>query len=127
MAAGDVFPKMLSAITGGVTTPAPVSLNTTDTTIFTVPTSRQWAVKQIVVCNTDGVERLVTLSYNATSSTAGNCFVYRLPVAAYDTVVLDTAFIFEAGTTLRGQTDRGANSSPAAIVTVSVTGWEREL
>lgn len=129
MAAGDVFPKMLSAITGGVTTPAPVSLNTTDTTIFTVPTSRQWAVKQIVVCNTDGVDRLVTLSYNPTSGiiTPGNSFVYRLPVAAYDTVVLDTAFVFEAGTTLRGNADRGANSSPAAIVTVSVTGWEREL
>lgn len=127
MASGDVFPKMLSAITGGVTTPAPVSLNTTDTTIFTVPTGRQWAVKQIVICNTDTVERLVTLSYNATSGTPGNCFLYRLPIAASDTVVLDTAFVFEADTTLRGQTDRGANSSPAAIVTVSVTGWEREL
>ena len=121
MASGDVFPKMLSAITGGVTTAAPVSLNTTDTTVFTVPTGRQWAVKQIVICNTDGVERLVTLSYNATSATAGNCFVYRLPIAASDTIVLDTAFIFEAGQTLRGLSDT------ASKVTVTVTGWDREL
>lgn len=121
MAVGDVFPKMLSAITGAVTTPAPVSLGTSDTTIFTVPTSKQWAVKQIVICNTDTVERLVTLSYNATSATATNCFVYRLPVAASDTVVLDTAFVFEAATTLRGQCDT------ASKVTVCVTGWEREL
>ena len=127
MASGDVFPKMLSAVTGGVTTPAPVSLNTTDTTVFTVPTGRQWAVKQIVICNTDSIDRLVSLSFNGASTTNGNCFVNKLPIAGNDTVVLDTAFIFEVGQTLRGSTDRGANSSPASIVTVTVTGWEREI
>lgn len=112
MASGDVYPKMLCS---------PTTLGTTTTTLFTVPSGRQWAVKQIVVCNTDSVERLVTLSYNGTAATASNCFVYRLPMAAYDTVVLDTALVFEASATLQGLSDT------ANIVTVSVTGWEREL
>ena len=120
MAAGDVFPKQLSAITGAVTTAAPVSLNTTDTTIFTVPSNRQWAVKQIVVCNTDGTERWVSLSFNAAATTASNCFVFQLPIAAYDTIVLDTALVFDSGQTLRGQADT------ASKVNVAVTGWERQ-
>jgi hypothetical protein len=111
MAAGDVFPKMLKA---------PTTLGTTTTTLFTVPSDRQWAIKQIIVCNTDGTERLVTLSFNGTAATASNCFVYRLPVANSDTVVLDTALVLEAGETLQGLSDTGS------VVTVSVTGWERQ-
>lgn len=111
MAVGDVFPKMLCV---------PTTLGTTTTTLFTVSSNRQWAVKQIIVCNTDGVERWVTLSYDGTAATASNCFVYRLPIAAYDTVVLDTALVFEAADTLQGLSDT------ASVVTVSVTGWERQ-
>ena len=111
MAVNDVYPKMLKA---------PTFLGTTTTTLFTVTTNYQWAVKQIILCNTDGVERLVTLSYDATAATAGNCFVYKLPIAAYDTVVLDTALVFESGDTLQGLSDT------ADKVTVSVTGWERQ-
>lgn len=105
-----VVPKMLCG---------PTTLGTTTTTLFTVATNHQYAVKQIILCNTDGVERLVTLSYDATAATASNCFVYRLPVAAYDTVVLDTALVFESGDTLQGLSDT------ASKVTVSVTGWDR--
>ena len=111
MASGDVFPKLLAN---------PTTLGTTTTTLFTVPTSRQWAIKQVVVCNTDGVERLVTLA-KGTAATAGNCFVYRLPVASSDTVVLDTALVLEDGETIQGLSDTGS------VVTVTVTGWEREL
>lgn len=112
MAVNDVYPKMLKA---------PTTLGTTTTTIFTVTTNYQWAVKQIIVCNTDAQDRLVTLAYDATAATASNCFVYRLPVAAYDTVVLDTALVFESGDTLQGLSDTGS------VVTVSVTGWERQV
>jgi hypothetical protein len=111
MASGDVFPKLLAN---------PTTLGTTTTTLFTVPTGRQWAIKQVVVCNTDGTERLVTLA-KGTAATAGNCFVYRLPVASSDTVVLDTALVLEAGETIQGLSDSGS------VVTVTVTGWEREL
>jgi hypothetical protein len=111
MASGDVFPKLLAN---------PTTLGTTTTTLFTVPSGRQWAIKQVVVCNTDGVERLVTLA-KGTAATAGNCFVYRLPVASSDTVVLDTALVLEDGETIQGLSDT------ADKVTVTVTGWEREL
>ena len=110
MASGDVFPKLLAN---------PTALGTTTTTLFTVPSGHQYAIKQVVVCNTDGVERLVTLA-KGTAATAGNCFVYRLPVASSDTVVLDTALVLEAGETVQGLSDTGS------VVTVTVTGWSRE-
>jgi hypothetical protein len=47
--------------------------------------------------------------------------VYRLAVAGYDTVVLDTGLVFESGDTLQGLSDT------ASKVTVSVTGWERQV
>jgi hypothetical protein len=111
MAVNDVFPKMLLV---------PTQLTTSSSTLFTVTTNYQWTVKQIVICNTDGVERWFSLAYNGASSTAANCFVYQLPIAAYDTVVLDTALVFDSGQTLRGQADT------ASKVTVCVTGWERQ-
>jgi hypothetical protein len=111
MAVNDVFPKMLKA---------PTFLGTSDTTVFTVTTNYQWAIKQIIVCNTDSTERWVTLAYDGTTASAVNCFVYRLPIAANDTVVLDTALVFESGDTLRGASDT------ADKVTVCATGWERQ-
>ena len=111
MASGDVFPKLLDA---------PTFLGTSSTTLFTVPSGHQYAIKQIVVCNTDGVERWIKLAVGATT-TVENCFVFQLPIAAYDTVVLDTALVLEAGQTLQGSSDT------ASKVTVTVTGWDREL
>jgi hypothetical protein len=111
MASGDVFPKLLDA---------PTFLGTSTTTLFTVPTGRQHAIKQIVVCNTDGTERWIKLAVGSTA-TAENCFVFQLPIASFDTVVLDTALVLEAAQTLQGSSD------VASKVTVTVTGWEREL
>lgn len=111
MASGDVFPKLLDA---------PSFLGTSTTTLFTVPTGRQYAIKQIVVCNTDGVERWIKLAIGSTA-TVENCFVFQLPIAAYDTVVLDTALVLEAAQSLQGSSDT------ASKVTVTVTGWDREI
>ena len=111
MASGDVFPKLLDA---------PSFLGTSSTTLFTVPSGRQYAIKQIVVCNTDGVERWVKLAVGSTA-TVENCFVFQLPIAAYDTVVLDTALVLEATQTVQGSSDT------ASKVTVTITGWDREL
>ena len=87
MASGDVFPKMLTV---------PTQVGTSTTTLFTVPASHQYTIKQIVICNTDGVDRLSTLA-RGTAATAANCFTYNLPVAGYDTVVLDTGLVLEDG------------------------------
>ena len=111
MASGDVFPKLLDA---------PTFLGTSSTTLFTVPSGRQYAIKQIVVCNTDGVERWFKLAIGSTA-TAENCFVFQLPIAAYDTIVLDTALVLEATQTLQGSADT------ASKVTVTTTGWDREI
>lgn len=111
MASGDVFPKLLDA---------PSFLGTSSTTLFTVPSGRQYAIKQIVVCNTDGVERWVKLAVGSTA-TVENCFVFQLPIAAFDTVVLDTALVLEATQTVQGSSDT------ASKVTVTITGWDREL
>jgi len=110
MASGDVFPKLLNA---------PDFLGTSSTTLFTVPSGHQYAIKQIVVCNTDGVERWVKLAVGATS-TAENCFVFQLPIAAYDTVVLDTALVLEAAQTIQGASD----TADKVTVTLSAVSEE---
>lgn len=111
MAAGDVFPKLLNN---------PTQLGTTTTTLFTVPASRQYTVKQIIICNTDNIDRLVTLS-RGTAATAANCFMFNLPIGGFDTIVMDTALVFEAAETLQGLSDTGAK------LTVTSTGWDRQL
>jgi hypothetical protein len=110
MASGDVFPKRL----GG-----PTQLGTTATTLFTVPSARQFTTKQIIICNTDGVDRWVTLGVGGI--TAATAVVFQMPIAKFDTIVLDTALVFEATDTLQGASDT------ASKVTVTCTGWEREI
>jgi hypothetical protein len=111
MASGDVFPKMLTV---------PTQVGTSTTTLFTVPSGRQYTIKQIVICNTDGVDRLITLA-RGSAATAANCFTYNLPVAGYDTVVLDTGLVLEAAETVQGLSDT------ASKVTVTITGWDRTI
>jgi hypothetical protein len=110
MAVGDVVPKLLAS---------PTFLGNVTTTLFTVPSSHQYTIKQIVICNTGGIDRLVTIA-KGSAGTAGNCFVYNLPVAANDTVVLDTALVLEAAETIQGQSDT------AGQVTATITGWDRQ-
>jgi hypothetical protein len=110
MAVGDVFPKMLTV---------PTQLGTSTTNLFTVPSGRQYTIKQIIICNTDGIDRLVTLA-RGTAASASNCFTYNLPIAGYDTIVLDTALVLEASETIQGLSDT------ASRVTVTITGWDRQ-
>lgn len=112
MASGDVFPKRL----GG---PTQLSVSGTPTTLFTVPAGRQFTTKQIIICNTDGVDRTVTLGIGGVSDALS--VVFQLPIGMFDTIVLDTALVFDATHTLQGCSDT------ASKVTVTATGWEREL
>ena len=115
MATGDVNAFLLAK---------PTLLGTTSTSVVPTVMSHDYTVKQIIICNTDSVDRLVTLAVGS-SATAGNCFVYRLPVAGGDTVVLDTAitlnYVALSGGALTGLCDTGS------VVTVTVTGWRTEL
>lgn len=110
MAVGDRTEKRLFG---------PVAVGTSNATVGTVPASRVWVTKQVIVCNTNGVEAWVSLAIGSTA-TASNCFMYRLPIAGYDTLVLDTALVLTAAETIQGVSDRGA-------ITVLAVGWEKEV
>jgi hypothetical protein len=110
MAAGDRTEKRL----GG-----PTQLGTSTTTLFTVPNFHTYVVKQIIIANTDTLDRLVTLSIGS-SATAANHIISALPVGGNDIVVWDTALVVEGGETVQGLSDTGAK------VNVTLVGWDRE-
>lgn len=111
MAVGDRTEKRL----GG-----PTQLGTTTTVLGTVPASRNWVVKQIIVCNTDTVDRTLTLSIG-TAATAANRIISALPIGANDLMVFDTALVLTAAETFQGLADA------ASVVNVTLVGWEKEV
>lgn len=111
MATGDVTPFLLTE---------PMFLGTSSTLVL-APSAMftTLTVKQIVICNTDGVDRWVKLGVDGIS--AQNCFVFQLPIAGFDTVVLDTALTLTyLSSAIYGSSDT------ADKVTVTVTGWRTE-
>jgi hypothetical protein len=98
----------------------PVQLGATTTTICTAATGFAEVLKQIVICNTDTVDRTVTLAVGS-AATAANRLMSGLPIGANDTIVFDTAVVLAAGETLEGLSDT------ADKVTVTVVGWEKQV
>jgi hypothetical protein len=98
----------------------PTQLNTNTTTIATVATSRVEVLKQIIITNTDTVDRTVSLAIG-NAAVAANRLMSQLPIGANDIMVFDTALVLTAGETLQGLAD--ANS----VVNVTVIGWEKEV
>lgn len=99
---------------------APTQLGTTTTTLFTVSASRMAVLKQIVVTNTDTVDRTFSLAIG-TAATASNRLFSSLPIGANDTLVFDTAIVMSATETLQGLSDT------ASKVNVTAIGWEKEV
>lgn len=98
----------------------PAQLGTTTTTIATVSASRVEVLKQIIVTNTDTVDRTFSLAIG-TAATAANRIISQLPIGANDIIVFDTALVLTAGETLQGLADA------ANVVNVTVIGWEKEV
>lgn len=98
----------------------PTQLGTTTTTIATVAASRVEVMKQIIITNTDTVDRTFSLAIG-TAATAANRIISQLPIGANDIMVLDTALVLTAGETLQGLADA------ASVVNVTVIGWEKEV
>lgn len=98
----------------------PTQLNTNTTTVCTVSASRVEVLKQIVITNTDTVDRTVSLAIG-NAAVAANRLMSQLPIGANDIMVFDTALVLTAGETLQGLAD--ANS----VVNVTVIGWEKEV
>lgn len=110
MAVGDRTEKRLDG---------PEALGTSNATIATVPSARNWVLKQVIFTNTGGSEALIYLAVGS-AATASNRVLSALPIAAYDTIVWDTALVLTAGETLQGYADRSG-------VNITVMGWEKEV
>jgi hypothetical protein len=98
----------------------PTQLGTTTTTIATVASSRVEVIKQIIITNTDTVDRTFSLAIG-TAATAANRIISQLPIGANDIMVFDTALVLVAAETLQGLAD------VADVVNVTVIGWEKEV
>jgi len=109
MAAGDRVESRL----GG-----PVQLGTSTTTICTAGTGITEVIKQIIITNTDTVDRTVTLAIGS-AATAANRILSALPIGANDVIILDTALVLLTTETLQGLSDT------ASKVNVTVVGWEK--
>ena len=97
----------------------PTQLGTSTTTIATAATGYDEVIKQVIITNTDTVDRLVTLSIGS-AATAANRLLSSLPIGANDVIIWDTALVLNAGETLQGLSDT------ASKVTVTVVGWEKQ-
>ncbi len=97
----------------------PVQLGTSTTVIATAATGYADIIKQIIICNTDTIDRTVTLAIGS-AATAANRLMSALPIGANDLMVWDTAIVLAAGETLQGLSDT------AAKVTVTAVGWEKQ-
>ena len=87
-----------------------------------VATSREHIIKQIILNNTSGTDRLVYLGIGgAATGGATSRFLSALPIAAFDTVVLDTALVLVATERLWGYADA------ASAVNIIAVGWVKEV
>ena len=109
MAAGDRVESRL----GG-----PIQLGTSTTTICTAGAGITEVIKQIIITNTDTVDRTVTLAIGS-AATAANRILSAVPIGANDVIILDTALVLLTTETLQGLSDT------AAKVNVTVVGWEK--
>lgn len=98
----------------------PTQLGTTTTTICTAGAGVTDIIKQLIICNTDTVERTFTLAIGS-AATAANRLFSSMPIGANDTIVLDTAIVLAATETLEGLSDTGAK------ITVTAFGWEKTV
>ena len=98
---------------------ASTQLGTSTTTVCTVPSGYQYIVKQVIMCNTDTQDRVLSLAIGTAADLAKR-FVSVLPIGGSDTIVLDTGIVLNAGETLQGLSDTGAK------VNVTVVGWTKQ-
>jgi hypothetical protein len=96
----------------------PTQLGTSTTTLCTVTSGHTFVVKQIIIANTDTVDRTVTLAIGS-AATAANRIMSALPIGANDLMVWDTALVLLTTETLQGLSDT------ASKVNVTVVGWDK--
>ena len=96
----------------------PTQLGTTTTTLCTVTAGHTFIVKQIIICNTDTVDRTVTLAIGS-AATAANRIMSTLPIGANDVMIWDTALVLLTTETLQGLSDT------ASKITITCVGIDK--
>ena len=96
----------------------PTQLGTSTTTLCTVTAGHTFIVKQIIICNTDTVDRTVTLAIGS-AATAANRIMSTLPIGANDVMVWDTALVLLTTETLQGLSDT------ASKITITCVGIDK--
>lgn len=119
MAVGD---RVESRIAGPVALANTAGAITSNFGSSAVAANRVWIIKQISICNTAGVDALVYLACDPNGVAIANShyFMWGLPVASSDTVVLDTNIVMTTGDQLYGYADRNG-------VNIIVNGWVKEV
>ena len=92
----------------------PTQLGTSTTTLCTVTSGHTFIVKQIIICNTDTVDRTVTLAIGS-AATAANRIMSTLPIGANDVMVWDTALVLLTTETLQGLSDTASKITITAV------------
>ena len=93
---------------------APTQLGTSTTTLFTVTSAHTFIVKQIIICNTDTVDRTVTLAIGS-AATAANRIMSTLPIGANDVMIWDTALVLLTTETLQGLSDTASKVNVTCV------------
>jgi len=94
----------------------------TETTMYTVPAGRQLVVKEFIICNTDTVERTLTINARRGGAAAGvtRRILHNTPVPPGLPVYFPCSMVMAAGGILSGL-------SSVATITVTVSGEERTV
>lgn len=127
MASGDVTPAILSGPSDSFR--APVQLDSSQTTIVHADSVNQniKTIKQLLICNTSGTERLVTICIDY--ATLPYALMWQIPIAAKDTIVLDTALTLKprlAPDMINWEGRLVGLADSPFEVTVTAMGWETE-
>ena len=96
----------------------PLALGTSTTTICTAAAGTTEVIKQLIITNTDTVDRTVTIAIGS-AATASARLMSALPIGANDMMVFDTALVLAPTETLQGLADA------ANVVNVTAIGWEK--
>lgn len=105
-------------------TSVPISVNavllgTSETTVGTVPSGKEWNVATVRLCNTDTVDRTVTIYVYKSPETAGDA------TTEYKDLTIQAKSTFEYGPVILPATGKiSALASAATKVSARIHGWE---
>ncbi|GAV24820.1 hypothetical protein ciss_07530 [Carboxydothermus islandicus] len=94
---------------------------TAETTFATVPSGKQWVIKEIILCNTTTTDRTITIHVRRGGAAANvTCRIASsLTVKANETIYWPCSIVLNAGGVLSGF------ASAASAITVTISGEER--